>query len=74
MVLKLSVQSVLLLVFTAISISVGPVEIESIYVVPFTHDDVGFDATPKQMAANSVKSIDDAIEQAAADPQYVWNI
>ena len=49
-------------------------EIETIYVVPFTHNDVGFDATPKQMAANSVQSIDDAIEQAAADPQYVWNI
>lgn len=51
-----------------------PAGIKTIYVVPFTHNDVGFDATPKQMAANSVKSIDEAIKHAAADPDYVWNI
>jgi len=74
MALEFRFPSVFLLVLAATSAGAGAVEIETVYVVPFTHNDVGFDATPKQMAANSVKSIDDAIEQAGADPQYVWNI
>ena len=74
MTLKFIRQSAILLVLGATSAGAGALEIETIYIVPFTHNDVGFDATPKQMAANSVKSIDDAIEHAAANPQYVWNI
>ena len=65
MTLNNCIRSVLLLVLTATRASAGPVEIETVYVVPFTHNDVGFDATPKQMAANSAESVDDAIEQAA---------
>ena len=74
MTIKLELQSVAFMTLAAASAAAESAEIETIYVVPFTHNDVGFDATPKQMAANSVESIDDAIEQAAADPQYVWNI
>jgi glycosyl hydrolase family 38 len=69
-----SYLSVVFLTLASAAAGAEASEIETIYVVPFTHNDVGFDATPMQMAANSVQSIDDAIELAAADPQYVWNI
>ena len=71
---KMRFQSVAFMALAAASAVAECAEIETIYVVPFTHNDVGFNATPKQMAANSVESIDDAIRHAAADPQYVWNI
>jgi len=63
-----------LILLAVICVSATGAEIEKVYVIPFTHNDVGFDATPEQMAANSVKSIDDAIKYAEADPQYTWNI
>jgi hypothetical protein len=49
MALALRIHSLVLLVL--VTTWAGATEIETIYVVPFTHNDVGFDATPKQMAA-----------------------
>ena len=47
--------------------------IETIYVVPMSHLDIGFTAPPSVVAKKMSDATDQALEHAAADPAYVWN-
>lgn len=48
-------------------------EIETIYVAPMSHTDIGFTAPPSEVAAKMEKSAASAIEFARSNPDYVWN-
>ena len=48
-------------------------EVETIYVVPGSHLDVGFTDTPSAVRDKRVRTLDDAIDAAEADPDFRWN-
>ncbi len=49
----------------------GP-PIETIYIAPMSHLDIGFTAPPSAVAAKMRASAEQAIRFAAADPDYLW--
>jgi hypothetical protein len=48
--------------------------IKRIYVAPMSHLDIGFTDAPSAVAAKMTAMVDQALEQADRDPDYVWNI
>lgn len=48
--------------------------IERIYVAPMSHLDIGFTDAPSAVAAKMVAAVNQALDQAEKDPDYVWNI
>ncbi len=48
-------------------------DLETIYVVPGSHLDVGFTDTPSAVREKRVQTLDDAIDAAQADPDFRWN-
>ncbi len=46
--------------------------VETLYVVPGSHLDIGFTATPDEVKAKRVRVLDDAIAAAQADPAFRW--
>lgn len=47
--------------------------LDSIWVVPGSHLDVGFTDTPSAVREKRVRVLDDAIDAALADPDFRWN-
>ncbi len=47
-------------------------QIDTIYVVPMSHTDIGFTAPPSVVAKQMADAVDAAIEYARVDPEYVW--
>lgn len=47
--------------------------IRSVYVLPMSHLDIGFTDVPSAVAAKMAAMTDQALDQAAADPDYIWN-
>jgi hypothetical protein len=45
----------------------------SIYVLPMSHLDIGFTAPPSAVSKKMCEATEKALEQAAADPAYVWD-
>lgn len=48
-------------------------DLETIYVVPGSHLDVGFTDTPSAVREKRIRTLDDAIDAAQADPDFRWN-
>ncbi|MFQ5804866.1 MAG: hypothetical protein ACE5I3_00285 [Phycisphaerae bacterium] len=48
--------------------------IKRIYVAPMSHLDIGFTDAPSAVAAKMVAAVNQALDRAAEDPDYVWNI
>ncbi len=48
-------------------------DLETIYVVPGSHLDVGFTDTPSAVREKRVRTLDDAVDAAQADPDFRWN-
>jgi hypothetical protein len=47
-------------------------EVDTIFVVPGSHMDVGFNDTPSRVLAHRVQVIEDAIEAARSDSEFHW--
>ena len=52
----------------------NPSTVRTIYIAPMSHLDVGFTDTPAAVARKYVSAVDEAIDAARADPDYVWNV
>ncbi|MBI3737361.1 hypothetical protein HY256_12720 [Candidatus Sumerlaeota bacterium] len=59
------------LIFIPLALS-ARAEIETIYVVPMSHTDIGFNAPPSQISKDAVQSAADALDYATDHPDYVW--
>jgi hypothetical protein len=46
--------------------------IDTIYIIPLSHTDIGFTAPPSVVSAKMAAAADEAIEAARKDPAYVW--
>jgi len=47
--------------------------VETLFIIPLSHTDIGFTAPPSEVAAQMGRSAALALELARADPAYVWN-
>lgn len=56
-----------------IGATLAPAEIETVYIAPMSHCDVGFTAPPRTVAENVARHGKQALELARKDPDYVWN-
>lgn len=51
----------------------GATAIETVYIVPMSHIDIGFTAPPLDVADGAARHTQQALELARKDPEYVWN-
>jgi hypothetical protein len=49
-------------------------EIDTIYLIPMSHLDIGFTATPQEVADEYKEIIDEAIEYAETDPDFKYTV
>jgi Glycosyl hydrolases family 38 N-terminal domain len=54
--------------------ALAPAQIRTIYVIPSSHWDRGFIASPKTVTGLVKPHIDEVIDDAAADPRFRWTI
>lgn len=57
------------LVFLLLAVPLGA-EVETIYIVPGSHLDIGFTDTPSRVREKRIETLDQAIEAAKADPDF----
>ena len=48
-------------------------EIKTVYILPMSHNDIGFTDTPREVAAGAARRVSQALEFIRKDPDYVWN-
>ena len=58
----------------AASTAQKPTTIRTIYVAPMSHLDIGFTAPPSVVASQMQAAVQQALDYARADPDYVWNV
>jgi hypothetical protein len=74
---KATVISVWLLVGTVVALSgfdADGTAIKRIYVAPMSYLDIGFTDAPSTVASKMVATVNEALDQADKDPDYVWNV
>jgi hypothetical protein len=68
-----SLLTVLSLVICSDVPATQPSGIKWIYVLPMSHLDIGFTAPPSDVAAKMAAATEQALDEAAVNPDYVWN-
>jgi hypothetical protein len=60
------------LLVAAATSSPAPAQVDTVFVVPGAHFDVGFDALPSVVREHRIQAIDDALWAAEVDPDFHW--